>query len=59
ANKFSLHKPFTDVFDSQMGKAVKALQAQYGLKADGIIGCNTRMAFYRMVYGDQLPHLES
>ena len=26
ANNFSLHKPFTDVFDSQMEKAVKALQ---------------------------------
>ena len=58
ANNFSLHKPFTDVFDSQMEKAVKALQEQYGLTVDGIIGCNTRMAFYRMVYGDQVPHLE-
>jgi general secretion pathway protein A len=58
ANKFSLQEPFTDVFDSQMEKAVKALQTQYGLKIDGIIGCNTRMAFYRMGYGDQVPHLE-
>ena len=41
-----------------MEKAVKALQTQYGLKVDGIIGCNTRMVFYRMVYGDQVPHLE-
>jgi general secretion pathway protein A len=58
ANNFSLQEPFTDVFDSQMEKAVKALQTQYGLKIDGIIGCNTRMAFYRMGYGDQVPHLE-
>ena len=58
ARKFPMHKPFTDVFDSQMEKAIKTLQAQYGLQVDGIIGSNTKMALYRLVYGDQVPHLE-
>jgi predicted double-glycine peptidase len=57
ARKFPMDEPLTDTFDSQMEAAVKELQTQYGLKVDGIIGRNTKIALYRVIYDAQLPHL--
>jgi peptidoglycan hydrolase-like protein with peptidoglycan-binding domain len=59
AKKFSMHRPLTDVFDSLLEKAVKTVQGQYGLQVDGIIGSNTKLALYRLIYAAQLPRLQS
>jgi general secretion pathway protein A len=57
AKQFPMDTPLTDTFDSRMETAVKELQTQYGLKVDGIIGRNTKIALYRVIYDAQLPHL--
>jgi len=59
AKNFPMDTPLTDIFDSPMEAAVKELQTRYGLKVDGIIGSNTKIALYRVIYGAQLPHLDS
>jgi predicted double-glycine peptidase len=59
AKNFRVQLPLSDIFDQQLESAVRRLQTAYGLEADGIVGSRTKLAFYRIVYGSQLPNLQS
>jgi len=56
---FAVKSPYTNVFDGNLDEAVRSFQFQFDLEADGILGSQTMLALYRVLYDSQLPSLQS
>ena len=58
SQEIPLQSPATKLFDQSLEDVVKALQTRFSLKADGIVGSYTKLAFYRAVYPMKIPRLQ-
>ena len=46
------------IFGTETEEALMAFQKVHGLKSDGVVGFETRVALFRSIYGNRLPSLE-